>query len=72
MPKVYMCPFYKRRQRATKHSPERVICEGGTIRFKDNQMRKDLVYKFCGLNYQQCQIYQILCEYYRRQNEPRV
>lgn len=68
MPKAFMCPYFKKHKRATKHSPDRVICEGGTIRFRDDQMRQDLIYKFCALEYEQCQIYQTLTRYHERKN----
>ncbi|MBQ8288107.1 MAG: hypothetical protein IJX76_04965 [Clostridia bacterium] len=48
-----------------------MICEGGTIRFRDDQMRKDVIYKFCALDYQECQIYQTLSAYHNRNGKTR-
>ena len=66
MPKAILCPYFSKHRPATKQSPERITCEGSVRRLLDEQMRRDVVYKFCALNYRECQIYQALEAYYER------
>lgn len=72
MPKAYMCPYFRRLKKATNHSPERVICEGGIIRFADDQMRREWMYQYCALDYQRCQIYQTRCKYHNKNRKAEV
>lgn len=69
MPKAFMCPFFKKHKGATKHSPERIICEGGTIRFRDDQMRREWLYEYCALYYTECQFYKTLARYHDREHK---
>lgn len=67
MPKLYLCPYFHGEKKASKNRPARILCEGGTRRCADAQMRRDIAYTFCGGDYRSCQIYQLLCAYYERQ-----
>lgn len=66
MPLAMLCPFFKKEKDATATLPARLNCEGGTLNYRDRQMRRDLVYKMCAGDYQSCQIYQLLTESYDR------
>jgi hypothetical protein len=71
LPKAFLCPYFRRHKKATKHSPERVVCAGGIVRLNDDQMRRDWICKYCALDYRECQIYQTQTAYYNRNGKTR-
>ncbi len=71
MPKAFLCPYFKRIRPASKINPERAVCDDGTTRFKDAQMKREMLLGYCALDYQKCTKYQLLTAYYERENQKR-
>lgn len=69
MAKKFMCPFFV--WEPHEGPLDRMECELGELRFPDKQVRRSIVFSYCGHpeNYKLCPFYLVLQAYYDRKHE---
>lgn len=62
MGKTYCCPFYRWEEKLSVH------CDGGCLRFPDQETRNDYLKQYCSANpsWAQCSIAASMQDYYER------